>query len=91
MPSPTDGANVEANSRGPLWLGKWALIFMIVWFILASLDVSPSLMTVVQASIARCIVLRFCFTDMALVTPDLTYPSIHQLLRSTRLSKAVLA
>ncbi|GJR80782.1 hypothetical protein Tco_0151567 [Tanacetum coccineum] len=39
------------------------------------LDIGPS------EYIARRIVLRFCFTDMTLVTPDLTYPLIHQLLR----------
>nr|GEV04565.1 hypothetical protein [Tanacetum cinerariifolium] len=36
---PTDGANVEANLRGPVGLSKWALIFVIVHFNLDPLEV----------------------------------------------------
>ncbi|GJZ25648.1 hypothetical protein Tco_0569901 [Tanacetum coccineum] len=38
----TDGANVEANLRGPLELGKWDSILVIIGFSLAPPDVVPS-------------------------------------------------
>ncbi|GJX31884.1 hypothetical protein Tco_0241739 [Tanacetum coccineum] len=40
--SPTDGANVEANLRGPFGLGKWASILEITWFSLAPSEIAPS-------------------------------------------------
>ncbi|GKA36852.1 hypothetical protein Tco_0723417 [Tanacetum coccineum] len=39
---PTDDANVEANLPGPVRLGKWASIFVIVLFSLAPSEVAPS-------------------------------------------------
>nr|GFC06215.1 hypothetical protein [Tanacetum cinerariifolium] len=39
---PTDDANVKANLRGTLGLGKWASIFVIVGFSLAPPDVAAS-------------------------------------------------
>nr|GEX72192.1 hypothetical protein [Tanacetum cinerariifolium] len=39
--SPTDGANVEANLRGPLGLNKWASNLKVVLFSLAPSEVAP--------------------------------------------------
>ncbi|GJU55491.1 hypothetical protein Tco_1229205 [Tanacetum coccineum] len=67
MPSPTDGAKVEANLRRPVGLSKWASIFVIVWFSLAPPDSSPS---VNEAVAGLVLLLRHDTSDSG---PDMSF------------------
>ncbi|GKD41153.1 hypothetical protein Tco_1261360, partial [Tanacetum coccineum] len=70
MLCPMDGANVEANLRGPVGLGKWASIFVILQF--SSAPPNPKDSGPNQYTTCR-VVLGFCSSGTAIVTPDMSF------------------